>query len=279
MSEISCIGLGLMGSALARTLQGAGHGVTVWNRSPEKLRAFRAAAVACADDLAGAVRASPVVLICIDNYAATKAMLEPVAALLAGRVVVQLSTGTPKEAQELQAWVQAQGGTYLDGAILCGPEQIGGPGSEILLAGDAAAEAAAGRLLACLGEAVRYLGPTVGAASALDLAWLTMWYGQFVAAAHAARMCQSEGASLDDFIALFPKDPNLQRHLRVIRDDNFGEFTASLAVWGAALGRVQTQAVDAGISPAIPDFFAGYFKKAVAAGFGEAHVMALFKVV
>ena len=37
MSGISVIGLGAMGSALARALVKAGHEVTVWNRSPQKM--------------------------------------------------------------------------------------------------------------------------------------------------------------------------------------------------------------------------------------------------
>ena len=37
MSDITVIGLGAMGSALAQVLVTAKHGVTVWNRSPEKI--------------------------------------------------------------------------------------------------------------------------------------------------------------------------------------------------------------------------------------------------
>ena len=36
MSDISVIGLGAMGSALARTLLQNGYAVTVWNRTAEK---------------------------------------------------------------------------------------------------------------------------------------------------------------------------------------------------------------------------------------------------
>jgi len=35
MSDISMIGLGAMGRALAKAQVGAGHGVTVWNRSAQ----------------------------------------------------------------------------------------------------------------------------------------------------------------------------------------------------------------------------------------------------
>ena len=96
MGDITVIGLGLMGAALARTIQRAGHDLVVWNRSPAKMQPFIEDGVAAAPDLVSAITASPVILICIDNYAATKAMLEPgqVASHLAGRTVVQLSTGT-----------------------------------------------------------------------------------------------------------------------------------------------------------------------------------------
>lgn len=40
MSDISVLGLGSMGAALARALQRAGHRITVWNRSPEKMQSF-----------------------------------------------------------------------------------------------------------------------------------------------------------------------------------------------------------------------------------------------
>jgi 3-hydroxyisobutyrate dehydrogenase-like beta-hydroxyacid dehydrogenase len=38
MSDISTLGLGLMGSALARSLVNGGHSVTVWNRSPARMQ-------------------------------------------------------------------------------------------------------------------------------------------------------------------------------------------------------------------------------------------------
>ncbi len=142
MGDITVIGLGLMGAALARTIQRAGHDLVVWNRSPAKMQPFIEDGVAAAPDLASAITASPVILICIDNYAATKAMLGAgeVAAHLAGRTVVQLSTGTPREAREAAEWMQAQNVSYLDGAILAGPDNIGTDGSLILLSGEAAAQ-------------------------------------------------------------------------------------------------------------------------------------------
>ena len=281
MSDITVIGLGLMGAALARALQRAGHDLTVWNRSPAKIQPFINDGVAGAPDVVSAITASPVILICIDNYAVTDALLqsEGILPLLAGRTVVQLSTGTPKEAREASEWMIARDVAYLDGAILCSPKSIATDDAQILLSGDQAAYQRAGQLLKCLGGTVRYLGTNVGAASALDLAWLTTCYGRFMAIIHAANLCKSEGAGLDDFISLFPGDPDIRGYAKVIHEESFHECTATLQVWSAALQRIQQQGVDAGISTEIPDFVAGFFNKAVDAGYGEQNVMALVKVL
>ncbi len=281
MSDITAIGLGLMGSALARAIRGAGHDLTVWNRSPAKMRPFIDGGVAGAPDLASAIAASPVVLICIDNYAVTDALLrsDEIEPHLTGRTLVQLSTGTPKEAREASDWMTAHNAAYLDGAILGGPSEIGTDEAEILLSGDEAAYERAGKLLECLAGSVRYLGGNVGAASALDLAWLTTRYGRFMAVIHAANLCRSEEVGLDNFISLFPDEPDLQQYATVIHEESFHECTATLRVWGAALQRIQQQGVDAGINTQIPDFVASFFKKAVDAGYGEENVMALVKVL
>jgi 3-hydroxyisobutyrate dehydrogenase-like beta-hydroxyacid dehydrogenase len=281
MSDITVIGLGLMGAALARAIQRAGHDLTVWNRSPAKTQPFIDDGVAAASDVVSAITASPVVLICIDNYAGTDTMLQSdeVLPLLMGRTVVQLSTGTPKEAREASEWMTTRGVAYLDGAILAGPDSIGTENAQILLSGDEAAYDRAGKLLECLGGAVRYLGTNIRAASALDLAWLSTCYGRFMAIIHAASLCKSEEVGIDEFISLFPDNPDIQHYAKVIHEESFHECTATLQVWGAALQLIQQQGVDANINTEIPDFVASFFKKAVDAGYGEKNVMSLFKVL
>ncbi len=281
MSDITVIGLGLMGAALARAIQRAGHDLTVWNRSPAKMQPFIDDGVAGAPDVASAITASPVILICIDNYAVTDTMLQSddIVPLLAGRTVVQLSTGTPKEAREASEWMIAREVAYLDGAILCSPTSIATDDAQILLSGDAAAHQRAGKLLECLGGTVRYLGTNVGVASALDLAWLTTCYGRFMAIIHAANLCKSEDVGIDEFVSLFPDNPDIRGYAKVIHDESFHECTATLQVWGAALQRIQQQGVDANINTEFPDLVASFFKKAVDAGYGEENVMALVKVL
>ena len=281
MSDITIIGLGLMGAALARAVQRGGHDLTVWNRSADKMQPFVDNGASAAADAAGAISASPVVVICIDSYASTQALLsgEDILPLLAGRSVVQLSTGRPKQAAEAQLWMQAHQVNYLDGAILAGPNEIDRGTGEILLSGDPVANEAAADVLRCLAGKVRYLGANVRAASALDLAWLTVKYGEFISAAHAANLCLSEGADLKDLISLFPDEPYAQMRFAVIDEEKYDQCTATLDVWGAALANIQQQGRDADINTDFPDFVASYFKKASAAGFGDKNVMAIFKTL
>jgi 3-hydroxyisobutyrate dehydrogenase-like beta-hydroxyacid dehydrogenase len=281
MTEISVVGLGLMGSALARSIQRADHQMTIWNRSPEKMQPFIDDGVAAAPDAASAIVASPVVLVCIDNYAATDAILKSsrIAPLLAGHTVVQLSTGTPREALQTSEWMNAHDVSYLDGAILGGPDDIGTASGHILLSGDEEAYQKAGPLLDCLGGKVRYLGTNPRAATVLDLAWLCESYGRFLATTHAALLCESEDVSVSDFANLFEKDSTTHYHASTIDSGDFENCTATLQVWRSALKHIQTQARESGINTDFPDYVDGLFGKAVAAGYGNENVMALIKVL
>lgn len=282
MTDISVIGLGLMGTALARTLHAAGHKLTVWNRSGAKMKAFEELGVACAPDFQNAVEVSDVVLICIDSYATAHGLLDGLddPDRLKGKAVVHLTSGTPKEADTAAQRFKDAGASYLDGAILAGPDDIGTAEATLLLSGDTKAMERANARLNCLADGgVRYLGPTFGAAAALDLAWLMTRYCNFLAAAQGALICQSEGANLDEFIRLVPDNPGLQTYARVISDEGFDTFTASLRVWGEALQHICEQGRDAGINTEIPDFVAGLFGRAVDDGLGESNVMSLIKVL
>jgi 3-hydroxyisobutyrate dehydrogenase-like beta-hydroxyacid dehydrogenase len=113
-----------------------------------------------------------------------------------------------------------------------------------------------------------------------------MSYVQFIGVAHAANICRAEGIDLQEFIGLFPHEPlradtdtETCKLARIIRDAEYGHPTATLQVWGEALARLQTQARDAGISSAIPDFIAGFFQRAVGMGLGQEEAIAIHKVL
>ena len=280
MSDISVLGLGSMGAALARALQRAGHRITVWNRSPEKMQPFVANGAKGAPSVASAVQASPVTMVCVDSYDVTRQILEgeDVTPHLSGRTVIQLSTGTPREARESEAWLQSCGVDYIDGAIEGGPSDVDAGVTQILFAGPKAAFERCEPLLQCLGSDLRYVGENIGAAAALDLAWLSRRYGLFLGVAHGARLCESENVGVDLYASMFPEGDRGRNMAAVIHANAYENPGATLSVWADALKRVENQARDAGINREFPDFVAGLFERAIAAGHGEEDVAALVKV-
>ncbi len=281
MADITVIGLGKMGAAVAEAVRAAGHNLTVWNRTPAAARPFIERGAVAAEDVTAALRASPLTITCVSDYATTRALLEPdaVTAQLSGRTLVQLSTGTPQDARSLRAWLEPRGARCLAGGVLGGPATIGTDEARILLSGDAAAYQDVEDALVCLGSGVRFVGADAGVAVALDLTYLTMRLTQFPGLAHAAEICRAEGVSLDAFIDLMDYDTAAQRYLRIIRDQSYDDTPATLNIWRAVSHLASRQAAEAGINAEVPDFVDGLLERTVDAGYGEDNVMSLYKVL
>jgi 3-hydroxyisobutyrate dehydrogenase-like beta-hydroxyacid dehydrogenase len=281
MSHLSLIGLGAMGSALAHAFLGAGHQLTVWNRSPQKMEPIVQAGARGADSLSEAIEASPIIVVCIDNYAASKSLLErdgPVSAL-SGRTLIQLSTGTPAEAREAEAWFGEIGVAYLDGAIMPYPSGIGGKEAQILFAGPEDAYLRCRPFLECLGGDLRYLGANVAAAAVVDMALLTRDLSLYLGVVHGICLCESENVEIDTYSSMFADTHPAKDLIETIRTDAFDEPGATIDVWLAAIEKIQAQAHGAGISSEVPDFIASFFKRATVMGFGDEDTAAIVKVL
>lgn len=281
MAKVTVIGLGLMGGALARALCNGGHEVTVWNRSPDKMRPFEVLGARAASRLTDAVAAGPFIVVCIDNYDSARHLLgaDDVASVLRGRCVVQLSTGTPAEARAAGAWMAERGADYLDGAIMSYPGSVGSAGCRLLFAGPEDTFRRCKPFLDCFGGDVRHLGSNIAAAATLDMALLTHELMESVAFMHGALLCRSEGVAVDVLAAMFPPDGGAGEALARICTDRYDDPGATLAVWNEALKRIQRHTRLAGINSEVPDFVACLFDRAIAAGCGEQDLAAVFKVL
>ncbi|MET4686807.1 NAD(P)-dependent oxidoreductase [Sinorhizobium fredii] len=189
MSKISVLGLGAMGSALAATLLRNGHSVTVWNRTPARAEPLAAAGARIAASPADAMADADLTILCVVDYA------------LAGRDLVNLTNGTPRDAQELADWVAAKGAAYLDGGIMAIPPMIGEAGALILYSGSTALFERHKPSLLALAEG-RFLGEDPGRAALYDLALLSGMYGLFSGFLHAGALVVSSGAGMSDFLTL-----------------------------------------------------------------------------
>ncbi|MFG3395187.1 NAD(P)-dependent oxidoreductase [Streptomyces parvus] len=192
-TPVTVLGLGDMGRSLARAFLAAGHPTTVWNRSPEKgedVVALGAVRAASADE---AVRASGLVVVCLVDYDASDAVLEPLAEVLKGRVLVNLTSDTPARSRQTAAWAAKHSLSYLDGAIMVPVDVVGSAEALVFHAGDRAAFAAHEDTLKALGEPATFLGEDHGLAAAYDMAMLDFFYGAMGGLVHAFALARAEG--------------------------------------------------------------------------------------
>jgi 3-hydroxyisobutyrate dehydrogenase-like beta-hydroxyacid dehydrogenase len=88
-----------------------------------------------ADSLGGALRASPLTIICVSDYQSLQLLFATIDAELDGRLLVNLTSGDSAQANETAQWAAQRGARYLDGAIMADPPAIGTPEAVILLSG------------------------------------------------------------------------------------------------------------------------------------------------
>lgn len=197
-NTVTVLGLGAMGRALAETFLAGGRATTVWNRTPGKATELVAKGAREAASPAAAIEASGLVVVCLLDHRSVHDVLDPVAGVLAGRTLVNVTTGTPAEARELAAWAAERGIAYVDGGIMAIPSMIGQPGAFILYSGDRAAFQAHRATLDLAAES-RFVGTAAGLAALYDLALLSTMYVMFAGFFHGAALVATEGVSAGEF--------------------------------------------------------------------------------
>ncbi|MGV0815218.1 NAD(P)-binding domain-containing protein [Mycolicibacterium boenickei] len=196
---VSFLGLGAMGSQLARTALNAGHPTTVWNRSTARVAPLLDEGATAAPTPGEALDAD-LIVVCLFDQASVHEVLDPVADRLAGRRVLNLTTTSPGGARELAGWAAAHGADYLDGGIMATPEMIGTPQSAILYSGSAGVFEEFGPLFELWGS-TEYFGDDAGLASLYDLALLSAMYVMFAGFFHGAAMVGAAGVPAKEFAA------------------------------------------------------------------------------
>jgi 3-hydroxyisobutyrate dehydrogenase-like beta-hydroxyacid dehydrogenase len=285
MTDVTVIGLGPMGGALARVLLERKYDLTVWNRTAARAEPYVGAGARLAESVLDAVRASPVTVVCVADYASSYALLgDSEQAALAGKTLVQLSTGSPRAAREHEAWARRANVGYLDGAILAVPSQMGSAESTILVSGAEASHAAAAALLRDLAGTVTYLGPAISAASTLDLAVLSHLYGALLGFYHGVRICEREGVPVESLGGLVhgiaPAIGEVVKHeADILRDGAFAMPQSSLENSARVLAMMVHEAEAAGLDASFPRYASSLFERAMAAGYGGEALASIVKVL
>ena len=281
MTEITVIGLGNMGSALASTLLENGRAVTVWNRSLEKAATLVDKGAVLAPSPSAAITDSLIIMVCVTNYAAANHILDEVAADLPGKLLIQFTTGSPQDARASEAWAYDHEAEYLDCAITGSPSSIGMPSAHILVSGREAVFQKAEPILRLLADNLDYKGEPIGLASAWEMIYIMHYYGMFLSLFHSVQICQAEGIPLEQYITLLGEQgKNYEKWLcENIQSDNYQETSSPLELWAGGIQQIAQHAQDSHIDAEFPQLAARLFQKAMDAGYGREEVSALFKVL
>ena len=159
--RLAFAGLGVMGAPMAGHLKRAGHEVVVYNRSPEKARAWaerhggRAAAT-----VAEAAQGAEVFLLCVGNDDDVRQVVtEALPHLPAGAVIVDHTTTSAKLAREMAALAQASGKAFVDAPVSGGQAGAENGTLSVMAGGDAHAVERVRPVLEAYAKGVKHIGP------------------------------------------------------------------------------------------------------------------------
>ncbi|MEO3816624.1 NAD(P)-binding domain-containing protein [Plantactinospora sp. B24E8] len=268
------LGLGAMGTALARAWLAAGHPLTVWNRTPARAEALAAEGATVAGTAAEAVAANRLVVVCLLDDNSVRQALSDVD--LTGRDVVNLTTSTPGQARALADWIGDRGGRFLDGGIMAVPPMISVPesGGYVLYSGSTDVFEAYRHTLA-VPTGTRYVGTDPGFAALYDVALLSAMTGMFSGAAHAFALIRREeippkdlAPLLADWLAAMAGAVHLTAAQLASGDYTMG-VTSNLAMMVTANATLLRTAQEQGVSTELLTPYAGLMARRLADGHGD----------
>jgi 3-hydroxyisobutyrate dehydrogenase-like beta-hydroxyacid dehydrogenase len=284
--KVSVIGLGLMGTALAKACL-ANHHVTVWNRTASKCEPLAQAGAQIARSVAAAVEASQVIVVCVLDYAVSNAVLHTsdISVRLKGKTIVQLTGGASGDAREGEVWAKQHGVAYLDGAIMGYPKDIGTPKGTILYAGSQITFKATQPVLRSLGGNALFVGEHIGNAAALDGSLVGSFVaGTVLAFLHGAAICEAEGVPFDIYLSVALKSvmpglvaDTMQIGVEMISKGSYAGSQATLDTWAAGIGHYVQFCRESGVDSTYPEGILEHLQRARVQGHGQDEIAAVFE--
>ncbi|MFY0692246.1 MAG: NAD(P)-dependent oxidoreductase [Paracoccaceae bacterium] len=280
MSDISVLGLGNMGAALAGALLDSGRSVTVWNRSADKAQPLVARGAHLAASLSEAVAASPATVACLKNHETTAALLQPCAGQLSGKAILDLSTGGAEEAEALVEMLTSAGAGWLIGMINAYPAGIGTPETSILCASPPQVWEAHGDAIRTLGGASAHVATTAAAIPALFASLFTARQGFMFGLIYGGAVCRKAGLPMEALVAQIPvtlgvAEKYAETFANTVPGRAYDAPGAPVSVYLAALEDVMATFEATGTPDEFPRLMRDITKRAVGAGLSEKELTAL----
>lgn len=308
-TPVTSIGIGNMGFALASALLKSSTPVTIWNRTTSRplVQSLLTSGATLQPSIAAAISTSPVLLLCLVDYAAIYSALAPLSdtssttpAPLAGKTILNLTNGTPAQSRAMEAHLKVLGcEAYFDGGIMVTPQLVGTPASFVVLSGETEQvfqTRGIEELLKPIG-AVQYVAEDAGAASLYDVAALAAMYGMFAGAFTGMALLKRlrgqqkrregkdgekvevkdavDGVMVPVLTALVPYVGLLAQQ---VDEERWGDSLGNpLAMQLAGVKNILQSCEEEGVDGTALNFLGALMERAVDEGFGEGGVAAVVK--
>jgi len=162
--RVGVIGLGVMGTPMARNLLKSGHEVTVFARRADAMAPLAAAGARTSASPAEAAAVSDVTItMVLDTRAVESVVLGPggiIEGARSGSIVVDHSTIEPEGARKVAATLQTRGIEMLDAPVSGGAAVAEAGTLSIMVGGTEAALERVRPILACYGKTIVHIGPS-----------------------------------------------------------------------------------------------------------------------
>jgi 3-hydroxyisobutyrate dehydrogenase-like beta-hydroxyacid dehydrogenase len=197
MATLGFVGLGAMGSRLARRLMDAGHAVVGYNRTPGKARTLVSAGMRLEKSPRGVAEATEAVFTMVTDDAALRAVaLGPdgiVAGLQPGSTLVEMSTVSPAAVREVGEAAAARGASVLDAPVSGSTITVEAGQASIVVGGPTAALERVRPYLAAMGPGgITHVGP-LGLAKTMKIATNLGLAVQMLAFSEAVVLAEKSG--------------------------------------------------------------------------------------
>lgn len=285
MTRVAVLGLGAMGSRMARNLMLAGHEVIVWNRSPDACLSFRqAGANVAATPRAAAEGAAFVIAMLRDDTASQAVWLDPVVGALAGleaeAVGIESSTLTVGFVRQLAARFAGAGRGFLDAPVAGSRPQAEAAQLIYIVGGDAGVLKQAEPILRVMGGTVHHAGVT-GDGAMVKLAVNALLGVQVAALAEIIGLFEKSGLHPDRAVEILTATPVCSPAAKgaaasMLLGAYAPMFPAGLAEKDS--GYVLAAAANAGASMPLAETTRAVLSAALARGFGTDHLTGVVRL-
>jgi 3-hydroxyisobutyrate dehydrogenase len=281
--NVAVLGLGTMGSGMAHNLLKAGHAVTVYNRTPAKAEALRAAGARVGATPAEAARDSQFVIAMLaDDAASRDVWLGSNGALEAaseGAVLIESSTVSPAWISELAASANQRGLEFLDAPVTGSRAQAAAGQLSFLVGGTDAGLAKATPFLQAMSKEIVHLGP-IGSGAKLKLINNFLCGVQIASLAEGLTWIERSGLDRDKALTVLksgaPGSPLLGAVSARMENRNY-DVNFLLRLMAKDLSYAETEAAHTGVELSTAHIARALFDKAIAAGYGEADMSSVIE--